>query len=101
MCSKDMLPKTAGGPPAPGSVSTAFGALASKYDGLHQHIWLLEQAGRTDDYVSVANPDVPHALHVFHELPNEDVPFGLAVIDVGTKTRNLGAMAFNDPPQPK
>lgn len=38
------------------SRTTALGALAQRFDGLRQHILAIE-AGRLEDYVSVANPE--------------------------------------------
>lgn len=71
------------------SRTTALGALAQRFDGLRQHILAIE-AGRLEDYVSVANVEATvHRVHVFNDLPNEEVPFGLAVVDLGSSNENL------------
>lgn len=72
------------------SRATALGALAQRFDGLNDHILAIDASGRLEDYVSVANAEAKvHRVHVFNDLPNKDVPFGLAVVDLGGSNENL------------
>eukprot|EP00913_Durusdinium_trenchii_P013255 g12442.t1 len=51
---------------------TALGSLACRFDGLQEHMAIIEATGRLEDYVMVANPEAVHHLHVFEDLPHED-----------------------------
>ncbi|CAK9088542.1 unnamed protein product [Durusdinium trenchii] len=68
---------------------TALGSLACRFDGLQEHMAIIEATGRLEDYVMVANPEAVHHLHVFEDLPHEDVPFGVGVVDLGSKDERV------------
>ncbi|CAE7210522.1 unnamed protein product [Symbiodinium natans] len=64
---------------------TAISALVAKYQGLAEHIAVVVGTEREDEYIqtlNMAEDASSHPVRLFTDLPNDDVPFGLAVVDV-------------------